>query len=226
MSRVPGWRPAVAAGLALAALLPAPASAAPQTVDPANDAHGGAYWRGQDTAVPAGSQAYADVTSVEFRTTKTTRVVRGRRTTTVTGFTVTLRLSAPPVPPGDGVGVYRVLANPPGCLFGLDYYTRALPGHPQAAVQEWCLPDGSRRVAIAPPVVAGASITWAVPLSALPRNTKAAVGVTLTDLHFETLVRPYAALCAGTAGKPAEESEPCAVNLDDTRNRGGTYTIR
>ncbi|HWL37838.1 MAG TPA: hypothetical protein VNQ77_16750 [Frankiaceae bacterium] len=194
--------------------------------DPSNDANAGGYWRSQDTSTPVGSQAYADVTAVEFRTMRTTRVVRGKRTTAVTGFTVTMRLSAPPAPPGGSVGVYRVLAQGPGCLFGVDYYTREVAGQAGAAIQEWCVGSSIRRIALKPPSVKGAAITWTVPLAALPRNTKAVAGTTLTDLHFQVLVRPHDTLCAGAPGTPAEEREPCAVVLDDTLDRGGTYTIR
>jgi hypothetical protein len=215
----------VAAVTAVAVLAAPSAASAPQVTDPAGDANAGAYWRGQDTATPVGSQAYADVVAVEFRTTRAIRVVRGRRAPVVTGFTVTMRLSAPPSPPR-GVGVYRVLASGPGCLFGVDYYTRAVAGQQVAAIQEWCTGSSIRRVAIKPPSVKGAAITWTVPLSALPRNTRAGAGTTLTDLHFQVLVRTDDAVCAGAPGAPAEEREPCAVVLDDTLDRGGTYTIR
>lgn len=226
-SSVTTFRRSVVAGVSALAVLAAPsvAAPAPQVTDPAGDANAGGYWRSQDTATPVGSQAYADVTAVEFRTTRATRVVRGRRTTTVTGFTVTMRLSAPPSPPS-GVTVYRVLAWGPGCLFGIDYYTAEIAGHPRAAVQEWCVGSSIRRIALQPPSVKGAAITWTVPLSALPRNTKVVAGATLTDLHFQVLLRPDGALCTGASGTPAEEREPCAVILDDTLARGGKYTIR
>ncbi len=202
------------------------AAGRPQVVDPANDANGGTYWRSPDTPTPVGSQPYADVTSVEFRTTRTTRIVHGRRVPVVSGFTVSMRLAEPPVPPGGSIGMYRVMASGPGCLFGVDYYTQAPDGQPQAAVQDWCRPPAIRRTTLAPPTVTGNMITWKVPLSAVPGNARVAVGTTLTDLHFEALVKPHAATCTGTAATPAEEQPPCAFVLDNTFVRDGTYTIR
>lgn len=216
----------VAAVAAVTTLVgPSAAAPAPQVVDPANDANGGSYWSHPDTPTPAGSQPYADVVSVLFRTTKATKTIRGRRKTVVTGFTVTLRTSAPPVPPADTVAVYRVLAEGAGCLFGIDYYTRAPGTQPQSAIQEWC-GTSIRRIALARPVVSGAAITWTVPLSAVPKNAKVGVGTTLTNLHFEALVRPNESMCTGDRGTPGEEQEPCAALLDQTFNRTGTYTIR
>jgi hypothetical protein len=74
--------------------------------------------------------------------------------------------------------------------------------------------------------VSGATITWTVPLSAVPKNAKVGVGTTLTHLHFETLVKPNESTCVGDRGAPGAEQEPCAVLLDQTFNRTGTYTIR
>ena len=79
---------------------------------------------------------------------------------------------------------------------------------------------------LSPPKVTGATITWTVPLSALPRSAKVAAGVTLTDLHFETLLRPRDAACVGDAATPAQEQPPCAFALDGTFARSATYALR
>lgn len=206
--------------------VPAAAAPASQVTDPVNDANGGGYWGSPDTPTPVGSQPYADVTSVLFTTTKAWKQVGGRRVAVVTGFTVAMRLAEPPVPPADTVAVYRVLASGPGCLFGIDHYTSPPGTQPQSAVQEWCRTPSIRRTAIAPPAISGNTITWTVPLSAVPKNAKVGVGTTLTDLHFEVHLRPRESACAGDAGTPAEEQAPCALKLDETFNRSGTYTIR
>lgn len=219
----------VAAVVAVAGIValgqPSVAAPAPQVVDPANDANGGAHGGASDTPTPVGSQPYADVVSVQFATTKAMGKAGGRNVLVVTGFTVAMRLTEPPVPPAGTVAVYRVLASGPRCLFAVDHYTRPPAGQPQSAVQEWCGPS-IRRKALAAPRITGSTITWIVPLSALPKNTGAGVGSTLTDLHFDVLVRVHDSACASDAGRPGEEVPPCAVTLDETLRRSGTYTIR
>ncbi len=164
---------------ALAFALPsfaAPAPPAPQVIDPANDANGSAN-AVYDTATPVGNQAYADVLSVLWQTTtKTTKVKKKKKVTTVTtvtGFTVTATLSAPPTTAPSGTEVvYRMLGTPPCAVtngyFGVVYYTRT-----------------TRLTPIALPVVSGNTITWTVPLSAIPADTKVGVGTTLNGLWFE-----------------------------------------
>jgi hypothetical protein len=203
---------AVAAVMTLAG--PSVASPAPQVVDPADDAYGGAYWGHLDTPTPVDSQRYTDVVSVLFRTMKATKTIRGRRTTVVTGFTVTLRTSEPPIAPADTVAVYRVLADGAGCVFGIDYYTRAPGTQPQSAVQEW-RGTSIRRIALARPVVSGATITWTVPLSAVPKNAKVGVGPPVFPSPHPT----ERVLCVGDRGTPGAEQEPCAVLLDQTLTR-------
>ena len=206
------------------AAVPVPTASAaapvPQIVDPAGDANGGVYWASDpDHQTAVGSQPYADVTSVAFRTTTTS----ARRTARVTGFTVTMRLSAPPEPPADMVAVYRVLGFAPGCLFGLDHYTSPVGSYPQSAIVTLC---GERitRTPIAPPAVDGTALTWTVPLAAIPRALRVGVGTTLTELHFEVALRANGALCA--SDPPGEEQEPCAVMADTTFRRTGKYTVR
>lgn len=214
----------VAAG---AALLATPSSAAPsaQVVDPANDANGGAYWaRDPDTVTPAGSQSYADVTGVRFATTKTTKRVGRRTVTTVTGLTVTMTLTAAPVPPADATGIYRVFAMGPNCVVGIEHYTRPLPNivQPRTALFDTC--RGSlRRTALKAPAIKGTTIMWTVPLTAVPKDTKVGVGTTLTNLHFEV----YLAHEAGCAqSQPGGEQPPCAFMLDTTFQRSATFAIR
>jgi hypothetical protein len=193
-------------------------------VDPSDDANGGTYWGHSDTATPAGSQPYADVTAVRFATTKATKRVGRRSVTTVTGFTVTMRLTAAPVPPADATGIYRVFAiGPKGCVMGVEHYTRALPNaaQPRSVFFDAC--RGSlRRTPLKPPAIKGTTITWTVPLTSLPKDTKVGVGTTLTDLHFEVYLAHQAAC---TQSRPGEEREPCAIHLDGTHPQG-SYVIR
>jgi hypothetical protein len=212
---------------AAAALLATPVGAVPraQVIDPANDANGGTYWAGDpDTVTPAGSQAYADVTAVRFATTRTTKRIGRRSVMRVTGISVTMALGAAPVPPADATGIYRVFTMGPRCIVGIEHYTRPLPdtAQPRTAVFDTC--RGSlRRTPLAAAVVKGATITWAVPLTAFPKDTKIGVGTTLTNLHFEVYLASQAS-CARSA--PGAEQPPCAVLLDTTPRRSGSFVIR
>jgi hypothetical protein len=220
-------KPYATFAVVLALVFAVPAHAAtPQVVDPADDANGGVYWAGNpDTPTPAGSQSYGDVRSVRFAAVKSVRITNGRRTASVTALTVSMTLSAPPVPPDGATAVYRVLASGPGCVFGIDHYTAAPAGQAASAIQEWCVPT-TRRRPIGAPVISGSTLTWRVPLSALPRNAKVSAGTILTELHFETLVLPRQAACTGDAAIPAEEQPPCGFLLDGTFRRDATFTIR
>ena len=211
----------------VAALVVTPADAAPraQVVDPAGDANGGTYWaRDPDMVTPAGSQAYGDVTALRFATTKSTRRSGRGTVTTVTGFTVTMTLSAAPTPPADATGIYRVFTFGPKCILGFEHYTRPLPDatQPRTAVFDICR-DSLRRTPIRPPVINGATMTWTIPLTAIPRENEVSVGTTLTNLHFEVYVANQAA-CAQS--EPGGEQPPCAVLLDTTFNRDATFVIR
>lgn len=215
----------VAVGTAAFLTTPSGAVSPAQVVDPAGDANGGTYWAGDpDTVTPAGSQAYADVTGVRFVTTKATKRVGRRTVTTVTGFSVTMALSAAPVPPGDATGIYRVFAMGPRCVVGIEHYTRPLPdvAQPRTALFDTC--RGSlRRTAIPPATVKGGALAWHVPLTAVPKDTRVGVGTTLSDLHFEVYVS-HQATCAGTS--PGAEQPPCALLLDTTLKRNASFVIR
>ena len=208
-------------------LLVTPANAVPraQVVDPAGDANAGTYWaRDPDTVTPAGSQSYADVTALRFATTKTTRRSSRGTVSTVTGFTVTMTLSAAPTPPADTTGIYRVFAFGPKCVVGFEHYTRPLPDatQPRTAVFDTC-GGALRRTPIRPPAIRGATMTWVIPLTAVPRDTKVGVGTTLTNLHFEVYIANQAA-CA--QAQPGGEQPPCAVMLDTTFSRDASFVIR
>lgn len=214
----------VAAGMATLLTTPSSAAPGPQVVDPANDANGGSYWAGSpDTVTPAGSQSYADVTGVRFATTRTTKRVGRRTVTTVTGFTVTMTLTAAPVPPGETTGIYRVFALGPKCIVGSEHYTRALPDatQPRDVFFDTCQ-GALRRTPLKPPTINGATIMWIVPLTAVPKDTKVGIGATLTDLHFEVYIA-HRATCAQS--RPGEEREPCAMHLDGARPQG-SFVIR
>lgn len=220
-------RGVVTAAAAAAAILGTPAHAAPrpQVVDPVGDANGGTYWaRDPDSVTPAGSQSYADVTALRFATTKTMRPGSRGAATRVAGFTVAMTLDAAPTPPADATGIYRVFAFGPKCVVGFEHYTRPLPdaAQPRTAVFDTC-GGALRRTSLRPPAVSGATMTWAIPLTALPRDTEIGVGTTLTNLHFEVYVAHEAA-CAQS--EPGGEQPPCAVMLDTTRSRSASFVIR
>jgi hypothetical protein len=208
----------------LLVVTPSIAATGAQVVDPVDDANGGTYWGHSDTATPVGSQPYADVTAVRFATTKATKRVGRRSVTTVTGFTVTMTLTAAPVPPADATGIYRVFAMGPKCFLGIEYYTRPLPdtAQPRTAFFDTC--RGSwRRTSLKPPAIKGSTITWTVPMTGIPKDTNVRVGTTLTNLHFEVYLA-HQATC--TRSEPGGEQPPCAVLLDTTSHRDGSYVIR
>lgn len=183
----------VAAVLTALALAAQPASAAgPQITDPANDANGVNSQSGTSNALPnnqatpGASQAYADVLSVEWKTTKAKKKVGRKTVTVVTGFTVTTTLSGPPTPPQGTTVVYRMLGATPSCgFFGVAYYSTPLsdPTTPQAAIRDNCGGIPTRLTKINA-VVSGSTITWTVPLSAIPKDTKVGANTVLTGLYF------------------------------------------
>lgn len=224
---------------ALAVLAPSvhAAAPAPQVVDPAGDANGTANEAPTaDTPTPAGSQSYADVVSVLWQTTKQTKKVKGKTVTTVTGFTVTATLSGPPTPPDPTSIVYRMLGSTPSCgFFGVVYYTTKSsdPTIPQSALRDNCIDATTRLTPIAMPVIAGNTITWTVPLSAIPANTKVTVGSKLADLWFEVReLQDFRVACT-----PDLSAAPAPVNgygnacgqangvLDNSVKDGDTYTL-
>lgn len=155
--------------------------------DPANDANGinsqllNVPAAPHSTPTPVGSQAYADVLSVLWENT----TVKGKP-----GFKVTTTLSAAPTPPAGTVLVYRMLGTPTDCgFFGVVYYTA--PGsqkdQPQSAVRDNCIDATTRLTAIDLPVIKESTITWTVPLSAIPADTKIKAGSTISDLRFEVV---------------------------------------
>ncbi len=183
----------LAPALALALLAPhvEAAAPAPQVTDPSGDANGLAtvnHAATRDNATPpAGSQDYGDVTSVLWQPTKTTKKVKGKNVTTVTGFTVTATLVGAPTPPAPTQVVYRMLAVTPNCgFFGVVYYTKKSsdPTIPQSALRENCNDGVTRLIPIAMPVIKDNTITWTVPLSVVPAATKVKPGSKLVDLHF------------------------------------------
>ncbi len=181
----------------LAFAVPSATAAAPgpQVTDPSGDAN---FVNGQglvtgdavphDQATPVGSQAYADVTSVLWQTTKTVKKVKKKTVTTITGFTVTVTLAGAPTPPEGTTVVYRILGKTPACpYFGVVYYSNKLKDgtSPQSALRDNCNGASAARLTpIALPVVKGSTLTWTVPLKAIPADTKVKVGSTLTGLYF------------------------------------------
>ena len=177
----------------LAAALLAPhveaAAPAPQVTDPSGDANGGANAVAQTNDKPTpGSQEYADVVSVLWQPVKTSKKVKGKTVTTLTGFTVTATLSAPPTPPAGTSIVYRMLGSTPTCsIFGVVFYTTKSsdPTIPQSALRDNCIDEEIRLTEIAMPVITGNTMTWTVPMSKIPADTKVKQGSKLLDLWFE-----------------------------------------
>lgn len=201
-------RPLLVAATALGALaMPAafadsPATApTPQVTDIPGDAN---FLNGQrettagpaagDNATPAGSQSYADVLSVSWapQTVITTTSVKKKKktVTTVVGFTVKTVLSAPPTPPAGTMVAYRMLGQVSADgkqWLGVTYYSAPNPDGvtPQSAVRDNLAADGSVRLTkIDLPKIDGSTLTWTVPLSALPPEFKP--HSTLNNLYFET----------------------------------------
>jgi hypothetical protein len=164
--------------------------AAPQVTDAAGDAN---FLSGQgyttagpgagNNSTPVGSQAYADVLSVLW-TPDTAKV--GKKTKTV-GFTVTATLSGAPTPPSGTIVVYRMLGQVGGDslqFLGPVWYSSPLSDAtaPQAALRD-NLSGTTRLTKIDLPKIEGSTITWKVPLTAVPKEFKA--GSTLGNLYFE-----------------------------------------
>ncbi|HVF05478.1 MAG TPA: hypothetical protein VNA20_11620 [Frankiaceae bacterium] len=180
---------------ALSLLMPTASAAGPQITDPANDANF-VNSQGQpllatvpnNTPTPAGSQSYADVLTVEWKTLKTTKVVRRKRVTTVTGFQVVATLSGAPTPPQGTTIVYRMLGTTPNCpYFGVVHYSSKLsdPTTPQTALRDNCFGKTTARLTAIPAVaIKGSTLTWTVPIKAIPADTKVTVGSALTGLYF------------------------------------------
>jgi len=175
---------AAIAGLAVAA---APGFAAkahkPQIVDPAGDANGindqGTGASVPSSATPADDSA-ADMTSVAFASTFKVKKVKGKTVKVPTGFTVTMKLGAAPVPET----FYRVTVAVPSCedLF-LEYGTDVAFGG--TAMRCPALPGGDETDYTIPDAVVKANtIVWTVPVAALP------AGTTLSSLHAETRFNP------------------------------------
>lgn len=183
--------PALAAVLAASPLLGTASAAgpAPQLMDIAGDANGlntqGQGTLPESTATPVGSQSYADVLSVTW-TPMTTVIKKQKKTkTVVTGFTVTTVLSAPPVAPAGTIVVYRMLGDvnkDHKKYLGPVYYTTASGGQPQSALRE-NLDGVSKLIPLALPTITGSTMTWTVPLTALPKQFT--VGDSVTNLYFE-----------------------------------------
>jgi hypothetical protein len=182
--------PALAA-LALIAPHVEAAPAAPQVTDPSGDANGLQtvnHAATRDKVLGAGNQDYADVVSVLWEATKTTSKVKGKTVTTVSGFKVTATLTGAPTPPAPTQVVYRMLSATPNCgFFGVVYYTKKSsdPGIPQSALRENCNDGVTRLYPIAMPTIVGNTITWTVPVSAIPASTKVKPGSKLADLFFQ-----------------------------------------
>lgn len=184
-------RLALVPALAVALLAPhAQAAPAPQVTDPSGDANllaTAPHAAARDRATAPINQAYGDGVSVLWESVKTTKKVRGKNVTTVTGFKVTATLAGAPTPPAPTQVVYRMLGSTPNCgFFGVVYYTKKSsdPGIPQSALRENCNDEVTRLYPIDLPAIVGNTITWTVPMSAVPASTKVTTGSKIVDLYF------------------------------------------
>ena len=172
------------AGIAVAALPGHAATPKPQISDPAGDANAvndqGAGAPIPSTSTGPADDAAADITTVAFASTFKIKKVKGKTVKVPTGFTVTMKLGAAPVPET----FYRVTASIPSCdsLF-LEYGTDVAfggtamrcPALPGATGVDYTIPNA---------VVKAGTIVWTVPVAALP------AGTTLSSLHAETRFNP------------------------------------
>ncbi len=181
-------RPVLVSAVALCALA-APAAfsatpaAAPQVTDPAGDANGGATAGGPAANQPTApvSASYADVVSVLWTPDK---AAKGKKPT---GFSVTTTLSAPPVAPQGTSLVYRMLGQVNGdaaVYLGPVYYTAPStdPSAPQSALRD-NITGVTRLTKLDLPVISGNTMTWHVPLTAVPKEFKR--GTAISNLYFE-----------------------------------------
>ncbi len=171
------------AALVVAAPLALAAAPAPQVTDPAGDATFTATAQSGAPGIPGANQAYADVLSVTWD--RTTAVVKKKAV--FTGFTVKVVLSAAPTPPSGTSLVFRMLGQVNGDsakTLGTAFYTAVPsdPDQPQSAVRD-TLSGVTRLTKIDLPKIDGATMTWTVPTSALPKEF--AIGSTLSNLSFE-----------------------------------------
>jgi hypothetical protein len=223
----------VSFALAAPSMAAPPVAVAPQVTDPANDANGGANTpAAADKPTPAGSQGYADVLSVLWQTTKATKTVKKKKVTTVTGFTVTATLSAPPTAPTGTSIVYRMLGATGACgFFGVAYYTSkgSDPAQPQSAIRDNCNATPTRLTPLALPVITGNTITWTVPLKSIPADTKVKVGTKITGLWFEVReIEDFHGACVPDDGGATGYGKACGLGagaLDNSVAGSATYTL-
>ena len=165
-------------------MLPAHAAAPkPQITDATGDANG---FNDQGAGAPIPEQSgpaddsSADIKSVTFASTFTTKKVKRKTVKVPTGFTVTMELAAAPGPET----FYRIQATIPSCSdlfieYGTDVATAGTamrcPALPGATAVDYTIPDAA---------VKANTITWTVPVSVLP------AGTTLTGLYASTRLNP------------------------------------
>jgi hypothetical protein len=163
---------AAAAGIGVTAL-PSHAATAPkpQITDPAGDANG-INDQGEPAAVPSqstpGDVSGADIKSVTFATTFVTKRVHGKSVRTATGFTVTMALSAAPMPFVN----YRVYASTSACasLF-FEYNTTPGTAGPRVRCPGSIPAVSADKLFTATETVKGSSIVWTVPTKTFPAGT-------------------------------------------------------
>jgi hypothetical protein len=180
---------AATVGAAVAAL-PSSAATPPQIVDAAGDANGINGQGVLDLLVDGGpdnvssgpvGDAAADITSVRFATKFVARRVGARTVQVPAATVVTMTLAAPPTTPET---FYRVYATTKTCsdLF-LEYGTDIATGGPLVRCPSTD-PTAKDKEYDATAAVKGSTITWTIPVSAIP------AGTTFTALSADTRFNP------------------------------------
>jgi hypothetical protein len=221
----------------LVAVVPGSSSAggpAPQVIDAAGDAN---FLNSQgeaalldpvvvpdNNATPVGSQAYADVVSVTW----TPITVKKGKKQTFTGFTVTTTFSGPPTAPAGTTLVYRMLSHvkgDPDLFLGPVYYTAKAGETPQSALRD-NLGSGNavRLTPLALPAIKGSTMTWTVPVAALPREFTR--GTAVTDMYFEVReLQSFAGQAVPAAVPVAGGSTGLAYGVVDTGSSTSSFKI-
>ena len=153
-----------------------------------------------------GGSAGTDIISVTFTTTfKTVREVRRP-----TGFTVKMLLDAAPAQQT----WFRVNVSKPGCPNYFFEYTTSITG---ADSRDGTCVDSTNLSTVDPhvkaPTVSGSTITWRVPITAVPAGTK----IKVLDADTSLLISVSTPVVNGSAGP---------ITWDDAPAKAGTtYTV-
>jgi len=209
-------RPIIALALASAVALGPWASAAePQVTDKTGDGN----LTGQ--SAPVGNQAYADAVSALWE-----NVTKDGKP----AMKVTLTLAGAPTPPSETGVVYRLLGSTPSCkFFGVVYYTQKSSDKkiPQAAVRDNCIDATTRLTEIPLPEIKDSTITWTVPLSVFPADTKVKSGTTLENLYIQiNEVEDFRGVCLPDDGGVTGLGGACGLGFGEIDRANSTNSFK